>query len=421
MNTYFNPFYEHPPLAFYMESLFFRLFGDHFWVERAYSVFTYFCSGILIHFVWKQAVELFQIKKSPSWIPLLFWILFPIVSWGAVNNMLENTMTVFVLLSLLFLMISLRKHSLLSTMFAGFSLSLAFLTKGPVGLFLWSFFIFYHIVFRKDPFLKMCANTGWLVFCTLVPYFMLFLLNRAGFDSLMTYFNHQVVGSVASVQTVSSRFLILFRLLEQMILPLAILFCWGLFSWFKNHKRNSTVRFSYNNSLFFLLLALSGVLPIMISLKQSGFYILATYPLFAISIALMVVQLPEIGFGQSFSRLFSVFTVFCLLSSMGFVIYNFGAYSRDKDKICDLIKIKKFNDRVKKVNISHPLWDDWGLYGYASRYSDMDFYREEVPTQKYMLTNKVADEYPSDSVYELYPIELAKFNLFQRKSSVAKD
>lgn len=170
-----------------------------------------------------------------------------------------------------------------------------------------------------------------------------------------------------------------------------------------------------------MLMALSGVLPIMISLKQSGFYILATYPIFAISIALLVAQLPKIDLGKLLSKLFSGFAVLFLLTSIYIVIYNYGSYSRDKDRISDLIKIRKIKVQVKNVNISSPLWDDWGLYGYAARYADMDFYKEEIPIQKYMLTNKVSNEYPSDTAYQLYPIELARFNLFQRKPSIEKE
>jgi 4-amino-4-deoxy-L-arabinose transferase-like glycosyltransferase len=32
--TLLNPFYEQPPLALWLESLLFRLCGDHWWVER---------------------------------------------------------------------------------------------------------------------------------------------------------------------------------------------------------------------------------------------------------------------------------------------------------------------------------------------------------------------------------------------------
>ena len=36
--TVYPEFHEHPPLGFWLQSLWFRVFGDHVFVERAYSI-----------------------------------------------------------------------------------------------------------------------------------------------------------------------------------------------------------------------------------------------------------------------------------------------------------------------------------------------------------------------------------------------
>ena len=46
--TLFNHFYEHPPLAIGLESLFFNYFGHSYLVEKFYSLATFFISGYII-------------------------------------------------------------------------------------------------------------------------------------------------------------------------------------------------------------------------------------------------------------------------------------------------------------------------------------------------------------------------------------
>ena len=46
-------FYDHPPLVFGMESLFFRALGDSFLVELLYSFITFVVSIFLIIRIWK--------------------------------------------------------------------------------------------------------------------------------------------------------------------------------------------------------------------------------------------------------------------------------------------------------------------------------------------------------------------------------
>ena len=95
--TFWNPHYtqtlypefrQHPPLALGMEALAFKAFGDHLWVEKAYSVLMFLLSGLLIALIWKRTTN----NIRWAWLPLLFWLAMPLVTWCATNNMLENTM-----------------------------------------------------------------------------------------------------------------------------------------------------------------------------------------------------------------------------------------------------------------------------------------------------------------------------------------
>jgi 4-amino-4-deoxy-L-arabinose transferase-like glycosyltransferase len=45
-------FNGHPPMAFWMQAIFFRLIGDYFWVERFYSLLMGFLSLFFIVKIW---------------------------------------------------------------------------------------------------------------------------------------------------------------------------------------------------------------------------------------------------------------------------------------------------------------------------------------------------------------------------------
>ena len=99
--------YEQPPFALWLQSLFFRGFGDHFWVERLHT----FCMAILtavgISLNWRLFLKVTHSQvvspiSNMAWLPVLFWVTSPIVFWSYQNNMLECTMTVFVLFSVYF-------------------------------------------------------------------------------------------------------------------------------------------------------------------------------------------------------------------------------------------------------------------------------------------------------------------------------
>lgn len=86
-NTLLPAFVEHPPLALGLEGILFRIFGDSRFVERFYSLLTIIITGMIIVSIWKMLLK----KSSTGWLPLLFWISMPTVTWASVNNMLVRT------------------------------------------------------------------------------------------------------------------------------------------------------------------------------------------------------------------------------------------------------------------------------------------------------------------------------------------
>ena len=140
MGDFWNPhytqtigsvFHSHPPLAFGLEALMFKAFGDHYFIERLYSLLMFIVSGWLIALIWKRTTN----NIRWAWMPLLYWIAMPLVTWSVANNMLENTMTVFVLLSVYLMLVGYQRNHKIWLFLAAIALFAAFLSKGFTGLF----------------------------------------------------------------------------------------------------------------------------------------------------------------------------------------------------------------------------------------------------------------------------------------------
>ena len=70
-------FHDSLPLALIVQSIFFRVLGEHYLVEKAYSLFTMLATLCLIPPAWRMlAAEIPSIRRQ-SWLPVLLWVLIP--------------------------------------------------------------------------------------------------------------------------------------------------------------------------------------------------------------------------------------------------------------------------------------------------------------------------------------------------------
>ena len=90
-------FHDHPPLAFGLQGAAFAIIGDHVAVERVYSILMGGLVALLMVLIWRSTVR----ESAYDWLPVVFWLLPAGVTWSVVNNMLENTQTVFTTLAVL--------------------------------------------------------------------------------------------------------------------------------------------------------------------------------------------------------------------------------------------------------------------------------------------------------------------------------
>lgn len=390
-HTLYAEFNEHPPLAIAIQSVFHRVFGVHYLVEKFYSLFCIATSGFLIVKIWQTLLP----KNKFAWVPLLFWTLIPLVTWCASNNLLENTMGIFILLALWFCVKSYQNNTILYLFLAGFSMFLAFLCKGFTSLFLWTFPLVYGLIVHKQSFTKAVFATFYLLFFTLLPLFLLFYFYPESWDSFQKYFNRQVVGSLENPQTTKNRFYILSSLISELLIPLAI--CLVIFTVGKRLKISEGNNQHRPLALTFLLVGLSGVLPIMISEKQSAYYILCTFPFFVISLSLFFSKVVEqlllkIDFKSLGFKIFKVSTIIVLAAVLVIVVFQLGKIGRKKDKA--MIRMIHSFESVIPANsviaIPKEMSENWSLRAYYARYANVSLDSDSLfKTNLYLSTEVI--------------------------------
>jgi 4-amino-4-deoxy-L-arabinose transferase-like glycosyltransferase len=422
IGTFWNPqftetclseFHEHPPLAFALQGIFIKVFGEGRLVDKMYSLLMVVITGIIIIEIWKT------LKLKHGWLPLILWLITPTVFWASCNNLLENTLSVFTSLSVLFYLKNQENGKFLFLFLSGIALSFGFLTKGFVAFFPLTMPFFSWLILKNKSFGKMISDSTVVLLSTIVPLLLLIVLFPVARISLFKYINNQVIGSLNNSVTVETRFYILKRLTSE-ILPVVI-FCvvFLLWGWMKQFK-GILIKENYKKAMIFALLGLSGVIPIMISMKQSGFYIVPAYPLFAISAGILIYPyldslISQIKWGSSGFLVFKWFACCLFIFGIALSIFLSDRFSRDEKMLRDIYAILPEIPEGSIINITPEMYEDWSLHAYFERYKTVSLDNDLNTRREYLL---IKNEYFSDTLsvnYNIVNLNTADYMLFKRK------
>ena len=411
-DTHLSAFHEHPPLVMGLQSVFFRLFGDSILVEKLYSMATYFLSGGILFLIWQQ-VTLRKFSEV-AWLPFLFWLVMPLVYWGAANNMLENTMLIFVCLSVLFLLKASSTNSYLYMLLSGAMLFCAFLSKGFTGLFplalpfcLWCF--------QLSTFKEFMIRTVFISAGLLLPALLLFCFVPAGVDSIQAYLNAQVFKSIQNIQTVPYRAYIVVKLMTELGISVGLTTLFVLLG--RRHKANPELK---SWSGIFFSLGLCAVLPIMVSMKQNGFYILCALPFFAIALALLVAVpmqqwLQRIKIESRAFRIFKTMALLLLFTSGMLAYAQRGKINRNSTLVHDIKVMTSVLPAHTVISVPAKYRDHWAMYGYFQRYGKVSMQPNDDFRCGYLLLDK-REICPSS--YALFVLPTQEFNLYRRRTDL---
>ena len=417
--TLYNTFHEHPPLVFGIQSLFFRILGDHLLVERFYSFLTAVITGYFITLIWKQIFKQRSELAGLSWLPFLFWIIIPLTHWSYKNNMLENTVGVFTIAAVFMLIKGLgsnRKIFFYLTISA-FLILLGFLCKGFVALFPLAVIGLYWLMFKNTSFTKMTIYS--LILCFVVLLLLsLILLDSEAHQSLLKYFDGQVMRSLKGERgLVSERYRIIQTLFME-LLPVMILTAILLLP---SKLRKISMTESKGHKKWMLLLfgiGVSASFPIMISGKQLGFYAVPSFPYFAIGFAIIVAPgvnrlLQWINPNSKWFKMCTLASSILLIFVIGFSILQVGKTGRDRDKLKDIYTIGGVIPKDSIISICPSMRGDWSLHGYFARYFNISLDHTEKE-HEYYLTDKSCDASLS-SRYTRIKLSTSIYNLYSNR------
>lgn len=411
-------FHEQPPLVFGIQALFFKLFGDSMYVERLYTFVTMCITAILINKLWKDIFKNNIRLTKIGWLPIILWITIPICYWSFENNMLENTMGIFVLSAAILIYQSLQseKIRIIKLIIAGIFIFMATLSKGFPGFFPIIIPLLYWIIFKKHSFTKALLQSIIIISVPFIAYFILFRIPESS-ESLSAYIFKRVLQRINNDHFVGNRFYILLRLFAELIPQM--LFVGIIFSIVKIKKMKTKMNKNIKAWVFFLLIGLSASAPLMLTLVQKGFYFVPALPFFALGLAVLIspvianlIDLININ-GIKFKIFFST-TAILLAVVISFSIMQKGKYSRHKELLHDVYLIGKVVPGHTSVSVPRDIWNNWDMQCYLIRYFNISL----IPDYKnnYCIIDNTIKE---DTLvnYTKVDIPTIQYDLYKRKDT----
>lgn len=404
--TLYPTFYEQPPLVFWLQSLFFRVFADFFWVERLYS----FCMALLAALGIVSNWRLFC--KSPvgsisEWLPVLWWLMAPITFWAFSNNMLECTMSVFVLFSAYFAAKSVLGGNHWLLLAAAFFIAAAVLCKGPVGFFPVVVPCAMAVAFAPQTLLRAALSSVGLLLLSLLL-LALFIHSVPGMQEYLDkYLKTQLLPTLSGARENSAKnpFHFLLDLVSQIAIP-------GVLLVFMLAKRGFG-RFSLPKpAIYFFLLGIAGSFPLALSPKQSVHYLVPAIPFFALGFAHIFSDFlawPEPAKTRR-SILIERIAWFVLVVSVVISLSFWGKFRRDHDTILAVQTICKHVGEGTTLSVPAHFSSQWLLHAYFARIGNVRL--DTRNAQNFALTEKNG---AAPEGYVALDLGLTEWSVWQKK------
>jgi 4-amino-4-deoxy-L-arabinose transferase-like glycosyltransferase len=412
--TAYTAFHEQPPLLFFLQGMFFKILGTSMYTERIYCLLAALINAFLIYRCWKISYP----ARGTWWMPLLFWFTMPVTFYAFINNLEESTMSVFVLAAMVHVLraLHLKQRETLHLLLAGAMILLAGLTKGVQGMFLLSAPFFWWLCFRKTGFFIMLRQSFLLA---LIP--VLFAIyawfTPAIHASLEVYFTSRFFSTFHHLNdTSTSRFHILYELFLDLLslfvmLTLILVASTGKKGFFSGWKEQKKL------ILFFALTAASGILPLMVTMEQRGFYLVTALPFIALAASLFIApnieqiqqKMAEKGRIATFLSIFGVFiTISAIISTFFFA----GKPKRDSEKLHDLPLIAAKTGEWKTLLTTKNIFLDWGFSAYAMRNHSLSVTENKTVANEWLVLEKTD---PVPEGYQLISLPTERYLLFRKK------
>ena len=420
-------FYGHPPFVMGSMAVFFKVLGEHWFVEKAYCIVIWALNVWGVYSLWR----LLSKEKNLWWLALLAWYMMPVPLWCYPWAMLDNTMVVFTFAAAWLILRGLTqsKKPYFEMVLAGLCLHLAFLSKGPTGVYPLAIPFIFAYFYKNELSYSKVFEYIFVATATFIGTFALWFLYQPAANYLSHYFNTQLVSSIAeNSQTEDWTWYeyveVIPSILQQGVAPLAIAVMMFIFAKIKGvsfiFEAETTKR-----AKFYLTIALAGTLPMMVSHKMDTFYVLPALPFFAMAFTSFVEPTMRDWVGRFTMSPIKTMVVnrgmiVLILGVFAYSFYTFGTIGRDDEMLNDLkiLRGQIPNDDLK-IGVTSSAMKDFMVHTYFERYYKWELtYLNDAPPY-FLLDNQMlsnVDTMPQLKQYRAIDLpKLQRFRLFVKK------
>lgn len=386
--TYMGNYHDQPPLMFAIEAIFFRVLGNSMFTERIYCFAMCIACFFALRMLWNSLWHADSEERKFFWLLVLLFFASPVTFYAYTNNVEEATMVVFALFSAAFIFRGLRaeKNSSLWYFLGGVALVASSMSKGAQGLFPLVIPFVWWLCVRDISFKKVFIATTIVVAVPVIFYFLLSFYEPAR-NSYIAYYYARIHATfnVAAAATTGSRFFILYELLLDLLPALfvaAILFLIARKLAFKKE------------ALAFFLIGLAGILPLMVTLEQRGFYLVTGLPFVTTAIALLTIEGARKirnTLEQKRSLQISIFVVgvIFVIGTITATVLLAGQPKRDVTMLHDVQLIGEKCGENSLVGADESAFTTWSLQGYFVRHYYISLVSNNTTMQYYIVPEDV--------------------------------
>jgi hypothetical protein len=219
--------------------------------------------------------------------------------------------------------------------------------------------------------------------------------------------------------TADSRFYIIYRLVMELLPACGIILVLMLYCW-KNKHTFYNFRSNMNPALLFFSIGLAGVVPILLTMDQSAYFLLLSFPFFAISLGLIAnptieILLERIDYNSNGYKLFKIFGVIALSGGIILSVYFSGDFNRDKNLLNDMRVILVQLERNSTINILPEMTEEWSLHAYYVRYKNISLDPNLKNRHEYLLIKTSLYSDTINNGFEKIDLKTKEYELFRRK------
>ncbi len=426
----FPTFYEHPPLAIYFQSLFFKLFGQGFGVEQFYSFLMALGQFSLMAWYWvkKEGASF----SGLAWL-LLLWLLVPL-NYLYLKNFLVGTLAFFTTLATMLLLNKAKSRPMffMQYMAAAAAILIAFFCDGPTAFFPIAVPLVLALLGIQTSIKSGCLKMLCLISMLAGLFVGFFYLEPQALFNTKKYLDQQVLASIVGERD----------LLYTHFKHLSIVICYlryyigvSVFAVFimavacringSDFRKIFMAGIKDQTFLLFFVLSLISSLPVGISHRQATRYIMQSAPFFTLAMmklsfesfqVILTYCVTKVSFFKKITYMSYVFFGICMVIVMSLA----AGYNRDQTLIQDvdyLVRHVKTNSIISTYPSASTSYSDYGVFVDKLAMVQAHLARKSM----ILLSPEIGHHYflslkgdPIPAQYQLIPFPLSSFNLSEK-------